>query len=184
MRVISGTAGRIRLDAPKSMARPSTDRLREALFSILRERVVGARVLDLFAGSGALGIEAISRGAVHGTFVDRDRAAIAALRANLKRTGLEDRAGITMQDVFAWVKRSDATYDLIFADPPYTKSPGDRQFAVDLLSETSLVERLDPDGIAIIETGQDEPPASGPSWQWDEVRSYGRSHLHFFRRAG
>ena len=76
MRVISGTAGRLQLEAPKSMARPSTDRLREALFSILGNRTESARALDLFAGSGALGIEALSRGANQATFVDQDRAAI------------------------------------------------------------------------------------------------------------
>lgn len=184
MRVISGTAGRIRLDAPKSMARPSTDRLREALFSILRERVVGVRVLDLFAGSGALGIEALSRGALHATFVDHDRAAVAAVRANLKRAGLAAQAEICPHDVFRWLKWSEGRYDLVFADPPYVKEPGARDLAAMLLSETQLHTLVREGGMMIVETGRKEPPEHGAPWRWMETRTYGRSHLHFFTLTG
>jgi 16S rRNA (guanine966-N2)-methyltransferase len=121
MRVIAGRWGGRRLQAPPGEAtRPTSDRVREALFSVLGERVHGARVLDLFAGSGALGIEALSRGAAEATFVDSAPAAIRAIRANLQAVGAD-----------ALVRRADARrflgsassaarqYDLVFLDPPY-----------------------------------------------------------------
>src|SRR5918998_3417279 len=99
MRVIAGRWGGRRLQAPPGDAtRPTSDRVREALFSILGARVDDARVLDLFAGSGALGIEALSRGAASATFVDHDPDALAAVRANLDGTGLADRATVVRAD--------------------------------------------------------------------------------------
>jgi len=184
MRVISGTAGRLQLEAPKSMARPSTDRLREALFSILGNRTESARALDLFAGSGALGIEALSRGANQATFVDQDRAAIAALKINLKRTRLESNAEIANQDVYAFLKRTpvEAAYDLVFADPPYKKNPNDDDHAIILL-ESSLASTLASDGLLILETGDNDPPLHSEQWTHVDSRHYGRSHLHFFTPA-
>lgn len=181
MRVISGTAGRIRLDAPKSMARPSTDRLREALFSILAHRVGQARVLDLFAGSGALGIEALSRGAREATFVDQDRSAIAAVQANLKRTSLADRATVIQREVGDWLRQvGGRSFELVFADPPYMKRPGDRDWASALLSGGLPQHVLAEGGCVVIETGDSSPPSHDDVWQEDDVRSYGDSHLHFF----
>lgn len=184
MRVIAGTAGGIRLEAPKSMARPSTDRLREALFSILQWRVAEARVLDLFAGSGALGIEALSRGAAHASFVDQDRAAVAAIERNLSKARLQERAQVAQGDVLRWVARSSATFDLVVADPPYVKSPADRDWAAALLEDAGpLATVVEPDGLVVIETGSPEAPRHGTSWTRSDVRSYGRSHLHFFEPA-
>ena len=185
MRVISGTAGRLQLEAPKSMARPSTDRLREALFSILGNRMENAQVLDLFAGSGALGIEALSRGAKHATFVDLDRAAITALNTNLKRTRFESQAMIANQDVYAFLKRvsSQTAYDLVFADPPYKKHPNDDDHALRLL-ESPLSTALASDGLIIFETGDKQPPQHSETWTHADSRHYGRSHLHFFTLTG
>ena len=183
MRVISGTAGRLRLDAPKSMARPSTDRLREALFSILGDRVADARVLDLFAGSGALGIEALSRGASHATFVDQDHAAVTAMQSNLNRTRLVERARVLRQDVYAWLARDPGTvFDLVFADPPYAKRLGDKDHAVALL-ESPLASHLSPSGWLVMETGSSTAPRHDSRWELVKSRSYGRSHLHFFTLA-
>ena len=119
MRVIAGIAGGIPLTAPRGTAtRPITDRVKETLFAILGDRVPDARVLDLYAGSGAIGIEALSRGAASVAFVERDRGALAALRANLERTRLE-RASVYEADVERFLAGADGPWDLVVLDPPY-----------------------------------------------------------------
>ncbi|MGA9876507.1 MAG: 16S rRNA (guanine(966)-N(2))-methyltransferase RsmD [Solirubrobacteraceae bacterium] len=137
MRVIAGRLGGRRLTAPpgRGTTRPTSDRVREALFSMLGE-LDGAVVLDLFAGTGALGIEALSRGAERVVFVERDRAALRALRENLARLGLAEpearmRAGDALAALRAARKRGE-TYDLVFVDPPYahTRDLGDELSAL------------------------------------------------------
>jgi 16S rRNA (guanine966-N2)-methyltransferase len=121
MRVIGGQWGGRRLQAPAGAAtRPTSDRVREALFSILGERVDGARVLDLFAGSGALGIEALSRGAAEATFVDSSPGAVKAVNANLQALGAE--AEVRRADARVFLRGASGAgrhYDLVFLDPPY-----------------------------------------------------------------
>src|ERR1700747_1084551 len=121
MRVIAGSAGGIRLVVPKRGVRPTMDRVKAAIFSSLANRVIGARVLDLFAGSGALGIEALSRGATSVLFVEEDRQSIAAIEKNLARTKLTGR--VRQQDVFKFLRSADLPdgFDIIFADPPYER---------------------------------------------------------------
>jgi 16S rRNA (guanine966-N2)-methyltransferase len=121
MRVIAGVARGVPLVAPRDRAtRPITDRVKETLFGILGDRVPGARVLDLYAGSGAIGIEALSRGAAHATFVERGRPALAALRTNLERTHLAGLARVEAVDVERFLRDpSDAPWELVFCDPPY-----------------------------------------------------------------
>lgn len=182
MRVIAGDAGRLPLDAPKSLARPSTDRLREALFSILGNRVDGARVLDLFAGSGSLGIEALSRGADSAVFIDQDRRAIQAVEANLKRTRLAARATVLTQEIFSWCRRNREVFDLILADPPYHKHESDRNLACDLLALPEFANGLAADGLVVIETGSEASPTSESAWERVDTRRYGGSHLHFFEK--
>ena len=126
MRVVAGAYGGRRLAAPDGSAtRPTSDRVREALFSVLGTSVQGARVLDLFAGSGALGIEALSRGAASAVFVDRAPRAISAVRANLAALGID--ADVRRIEARAWLRtasgRSEA-YDLVFLDPPYRRAAG------------------------------------------------------------
>jgi len=124
VRVIAGRYGGRRLKAPPGAAvRPTSDRVREALFSILGARVQEAGVLDLFAGSGALGLEALSRGARHATFVESAPAALAALRANLAALGAD--ADVVRADALRWLRaasRGARQYDLVFLDPPYRRA--------------------------------------------------------------
>jgi 16S rRNA (guanine966-N2)-methyltransferase len=126
MRVIAGRYGGRRLQTPKGWGtRPTSERVREAVFSMLGD-ITGARVLDLFAGSGALAIEALSRGAESALMIERDPHAAGALKANLKALGLQgQRARITQTDALAaleMARKSDQTYDLIFIDPPYERA--------------------------------------------------------------
>jgi len=122
MRVIAGSARGVPIRAPRDRAtRPVTDRVKETLFGILGDRVPDARVLDLYAGSGALGIEALSRGASQATFVERGRDALAAIRDNLERTRLAAAASVHGGDVLRFLANDPGQppYDLAFLDPPY-----------------------------------------------------------------
>jgi 16S rRNA (guanine(966)-N(2))-methyltransferase RsmD len=123
LRVIGGSAGGLRLVAPRDRGtRPVADRVKETCFAILGLRVEDARVLDLYAGSGALGIEALSRGAAHCVFVERAPAAVAAIRANLQHTGLADRAEVHLETVERYLASlGDAQFNLVFVDPPYAE---------------------------------------------------------------
>ena len=120
LRVIAGSARGARLKAvPGDSTRPILDRVKEALFSIIGADIYEARFLDLFAGTGSVGIEALSRGAEHAVFVERDRRAAATIRDNLKRARLEPRATVLGRDVFACLKRPpDQRFDFVFAAPP------------------------------------------------------------------
>jgi 16S rRNA (guanine966-N2)-methyltransferase len=121
VRVVAGEFKGRRLHAPRgARTRPTADRVREALFSMLGD-VAGARVLDLYAGSGALGIEALSRGAESAVFVERDRQALAALQRNLDAVGAD--ADVRRQDVLRFLAHPEGTFDLVFCDPPYDDAP-------------------------------------------------------------
>lgn len=122
MRIIAGRWGGRRLRVPRGgRVRPTADRVREAWMSALQPDVEGATVADLFAGSGALGLEALSRGARRVTFVEKSPASLAALRANIAALGAERDARITREDAFAFVRGVERPYDLALADPPYDR---------------------------------------------------------------
>lgn len=133
MRVIAGRAGGIRLARVPAGTRPVSDRAREGLFSSLGA-VDGARCLDLFAGTGAVGIEALSRGAESCTFVDSGAAAIRTIRENLSRAGLADRATVTRGDALRFLGRAGDRFDLIFLDPPYSMARGRLRTLLEALS--------------------------------------------------
>jgi 16S rRNA (guanine966-N2)-methyltransferase len=139
---VAGLYGGRRLQAPAGRStRPTSDRVREALFSILgSEALEGARVLDLFAGSGALGIEALSRGAASATFVESDPRAAAVVARNLESLGAAGT--VHRRDVFAWLRDAHDTYGVVFADPPYSSAGRTAQRLSELLPplllETSL----------------------------------------------
>jgi 16S rRNA (guanine966-N2)-methyltransferase len=148
MRVIAGTAKRRQLRVPDiDGLRPTSDRVREAMFDILASRGVieGASVLDAFAGSGALGIEALSRGAASVCFVESERRALAAIRTNLAATGFEKAPGVRVvrSDVTAFLTEGDTRFDLAFVDPPYAFDGWEGLLAL-LRADTAVLESSRP----------------------------------------
>ena len=180
MRIIAGQAGGLRLDCPQGIARPMMDRVRGAVFSSLGELVIGARVLDLFSGSGALGLEALSRGAASCVFVDAHRRAADAIRANLARARL--RGEVRQQDASAFVARAaPASFDLIFADPPFALAPDHPAHPASLLTSDALARIAAPDGWFVYELpGEPAPP--GPAWTLIKTRRYGQAWVAYCRR--
>ena len=150
MRVIAGSARRILLRTlPGDATRPTTDRIKETLFNILMNEIPGCRFLDLFAGSGAIGIEALSRGASEAVFVEQSRAAADCIRTNLKNTHLEDKAKLLVCSAAAGVRRlgGGEPFDVIFMDPPYA----DGTVVETLMRRIAEKKILNNDGIIMIE---------------------------------
>ena len=183
MRVIAGSAGGIRLEVPATDVRPTMDRVKAAIFSSLGGKIVGARVLDLFAGTGALGIEALSRGAASALFVEDNRAAVLAIEQNFIRTKL--RGPVRKQEVFAFLESSGSRgrFDLIFADPPYEKTKSGGEFTRLLLENEKLVELLEPEGIFILEKRPGEQLLPPALWQVVRARTYGATEVLFLQQA-
>ena len=184
MRIIAGSAGGIPLLSPSEDTRPTTDRVRGAVFSIIADRVNGARVLDLFAGSGALGLEAVSRGARSVLCLESSREACSLIRRNAEKAKLSAQVAVRQADVFAWLKAptSSETFDLIFADPPYRKRPADSDFAAALLASPCLPRVLAADGLFVLEShagpGMLNIP---PAWRLLDQRTYGASRISFLQ---
>ncbi len=150
MRIIAGIHKRRTIIAPIGDAtRPTSDRARESLFNVLVHNfdLEGANVLDLFAGSGAFGLEALSRGAARATFVERDASAVAALRANTKAFGVESITHIAPNEVYKWFTGTKGAYDFVFADPPYD----DERTLSELPSKLFASGLLLPQSLVIIE---------------------------------
>lgn len=183
MRIIAGKAGRIAIKVPSAVARPTTDFVRQAIFSILGERVENARVLDLFAGSGALGLEALSRGARSCTFVDEHRQSVAVIAENLKKARL-DGGNPVRSEVAAFLKRDTATYDLVFADPPYWKFHGDKDHVTELLKGGLLPARLAPDGWFVAEISSIQKSPEDGAFPLVTRREYGSSAILLYSLAG
>ena len=182
-RVIAGTARSIRLDAPGPGTRPIGDRVKQTLFAILDPELPGARFLDLFAGSGAGGVEALSRGAAHATFVERDGTAARVIMANLARThlGAPDRVTVVREDVLGWLREPERAgeppWDVVLHDPPYDDTAA---LSATLLSVAGLVA---PGGRVVAKhfwkTG---PPARAGLLASDRERRFGETALTFYRR--
>lgn len=180
MRIISGKARGRRLNTPQSQyTRPTTDRIRESLFAILGD-VRGCVVLDGFAGTGALGLEAWSRGAARCMFVERDRKAAQLVRANLALLAVPDEEATLVQlPLDRALPRMTEAFDLIFLDPPYHTA---------LLSEALALLAARPDlctedTLIIAEQEADEPELGDKVFEAEDVRTYGRTRLTFLRRA-
>lgn len=186
MRVVSGKAGGIPLVSPKYDLRPTMDRVRGAIFDSLGEAIVGARVLDLFAGSGGLGIEALSRGAATATFVEKESLGVDAIRRNLAKARLEEGATVHRLDIFSFLHRLAPAggYDFIFADPPYTKKKEDRDFAAEMLGDPALAEALAPEGLLVLEKLPGlRIPFPPERWALLRERRYGATEVAFFARV-
>jgi len=183
MRVIAGSAGGIRLTVPETGVRPTMDRVKAAIFSSLADRIVGARVLDLFGGTGALGIEALSRGAVSALFVEENRAAVVAIEQNFIRTKLRGR--VKSQEVFAFLESPRVTepFDIIFADPPYEKTKSGGEFTRLLLHNQKLADLLASDGIFVLEKRPEEQLLSPGLWTIARQKRYGATEVLLLQHA-
>ena len=177
MRVIAGSAGGLQLKVPRSGVRPTMDRVKAAIFSSLSERVIGARVLDLFAGSGGLGIEALSRGAISAVFVESNRNAARAIERNLEIAGVSGR--VQMRDVFDFLKCQTGTFDIIFADPPYEAGPGAKAYTDLLLNDLRLPLLLEANGVFVLEKRPGERLPPHPHWKITRARRYGATEVIF-----
>jgi 16S rRNA (guanine966-N2)-methyltransferase len=174
MRVIAGEAKGRSLVAPKGGAtRPATDRLRESIFGTLGARCEGAVVLDLFAGSGALGIEALSRVAIAATFVEREPGAVAAIRRNLASTGYAARGRLVRGDATAFLRSTDEVYDLVFCDPPYAGA----EMAALLLAGPDL--RRVTRGLLVLRALRKYAPAVPEQWKVARERDVGEDVVRY-----
>jgi 16S rRNA (guanine966-N2)-methyltransferase len=183
MRVIAGSAGGIHLTVPRRGVRPTMDRVKAAVFSSLADQVIGAPVLDLFAGSGGLGIEALSRGAASVLFVEEDRQSIRAIEKNLAKTNLIGR--VRQQDVFDFLRRSSFAekFRIIFADPPYEKTKSGERFTERLLANAALAQLLESGGVFVLEKRPAERVPDTELWNVIRVKTYGATEVLFLRHA-
>lgn len=181
MRVIAGIAKGRRLKAPAGRkVRPTADRVKEALFSVLEDRVKGSRVLDLYAGAGGLGIEAISRGAAKAVMVESSPAALAAIAANLEITGFSERARVIKGRAEAAVRsilEKGSSFDLIFMDPPYKISGSELERIFDSLIKRDLVTSR---SLLILESSSRKPPQDFAGFVIKSLRVYGDTSLIFY----
>ena len=178
MRVITGSARGMKLRTLSGLdVRPTTDQVKESVFSIIQFEIEGARVLDLFAGSGQLGIEALSRGASKAVFVDSNREAVKVVQENLEHTKLADRAVVRNEDSLQFLKVTKDVFDIAFVDPPYAK---------ELIGKAleDLPARMSENGIIICETSKEETlqDSAGRFRKLKEYK-YGKTKLTVFRPA-
>lgn len=183
LRIISGKArGTILYSLKGGNTRPTLDRVKESLFNIIQVNVLEARVLDLFAGSGALGLEAISRGAKQVTFCDKSREAIQIIKKNVKKTHFEKYSEIMQADYLECIGQLKGLYDVIFIDPPYKNN-----IAVNSIEKILQRNLLSESGIIVLETDEEERELKSLD-KIDinimDIRKYGRVKLIFLNRKG
>jgi 16S rRNA (guanine966-N2)-methyltransferase len=182
-RVIAGSARGIRLVAPGPGTRPLSDRVKQTLFAILEPELPGARVLDLFAGSGAAGIEALSRGAAAATFVEADPGALIVIAENLARAHVGDRGRAVRADVIRWLAKDGvaaAPFDTVFVDPPYNE-PGVLVRVLETIAATPGF--LSPNARVVAKHfWRDGPPKTIGLLASDRERRFGETALTFYRR--
>ena len=192
MRIIAGFHRGRQIDAPEGLStRPMTDRVRENLFNLIGPSVADAVVLDLFSGSGALGMESLSRGAASATFVDTDRQAIEVVETNCRRLGLLDRARILRRDVLRpgpWIRPVGvAHYTLLFVDPPYkmTADPAGQAALAGMAAELVRLDCVAPEAEVMIRAERGVAlPLPWDGFVRTDERSYGSTTLHFMMYRG
>jgi 16S rRNA (guanine966-N2)-methyltransferase len=180
VRITGGILGGRLLRVPHTDLRPTSDRVREAMFARLGD-LSGAVVLDLFAGSGALGLEALSRGAAHVDFVEKARPAARCVRENLAALGLAERARVLPGDarsVLRALEREGARYDLVFVDPPYASG-----LAAELLAALGAGALLAEGACVVVESDRRRPPGDAPGLAQTDERRYGDTLLTRYRCA-
>ena len=177
MRVITGTARGMALKAPKGMdTRPTMDQVKEGIFSAIQFEVEGRRVLDLFAGSGQMGIEALSRGAKFSVFVDMREDACRVVRENLAKTRLEEASRVVRSDYLSYLKSCRETFDLVFLDPPYGK-----YILLDAIPLSA--KALEKGGVIVCEhDASDKLPESFEGLELFRRKAYGRTVFSFYRK--
>lgn len=185
MRVTGGVVGRREIRVPKTDVRPTQDKVRAAICSALATVMPGSRVLDLFAGTGALGIEAWSRGASHVTWVEGDRRVFAVLKDNVDSLcgGPGGEASCRLQQVGRFLETAsvDRPFDLILADPPYDREGRTKwlEAILDALEKRAL---LAPDGVLVFEQSSEEEPAARAGWVLIRDRTYGGTRVVMYKR--
>ena len=180
MRVIAGSARRTQLKTLEGMdTRPTTDRIKETLFNMIAPYLYDSIFLDLFAGSGQMGIEALSRGAAHCTFVDKGREPVSVIRENLKKTRLEERAEVVQADYSSYLKTCRRQFDLILLDPPYAEI-----FLETALKIISEIDILTNSGIIVCERPFEKSlPDDIPGLVRYRDYRYGKAAVTIFRRG-
>lgn len=174
MRIIAGKhRGRTLALFRGTEVRPTADRVKESLFQILSSRLYGARVLDLFSGSGALGLESLSRGAAQAEFCDSSAESVALLRKNL--AALKETGKIHACDFRVCLARAQGKYDLIFADPPYKE-----EYLTEILTVVGARGLLSAEGLVVYESEREEVGAEG--WEKADERVYGRTRVSMWRK--
>lgn len=174
MRVISGTARGRKLLSPEGQdVRPTLDRVKESVFSSLYPYLDGAVVLDLFCGSGGLGIEALSRGASHCDFIDASRASVNVTKKNLELTRLIDKADVLLSDFKAHLIKADRKYTLVFLDPPYSKGIEDEAMSL-------LPKATETDAVVMLET--EYQPYDYDGFKMIRQAKYGRVYITLYKR--
>ncbi len=187
MRLISGTAGGLHLEVPKSLTRPTQDRVRQAMFSMFGDIIAESRVLDLYAGSGAFGLEALSRGATSAMLIDQDRRVCEVIHRNIAKTRLQG-ASVRQADVIRALTSLQAehkTFDLVFADPPYVQKTAEIDSITPLLTHESLPHLIVPGGYLVLECLASRKPIQyDPAlWQMLSDRTYGSTRILLLSRS-
>ena len=181
MRVISGKARGLKLDTPKNLdVRPTTDRVKESLFNIINPYIRESNILDLFAGTGSLGIECLSRGAKNCVFVDKSKESIGIVKSNIKKARVENESvvfNLDFKDAVSRLQGQKSKFDVIFMDPPYYK-----EMFIDALEKIDNANLLDEDGIIVVEHDtKDILPDKVNRLEKTKDKKYGNTTLTFYK---
>jgi len=179
MRVITGSARGKKLESPEGLhTRPTTDRVKESVFNIIQSYLPAHNVLDLFAGSGAMGIEALSRNSEHAVFIDNDSSAIAVIKRNLDGTRLKEKAKVINTTADSYLSSCKEKFDIIFLDPPYN-----RDFLNNIISKIISSKILADDGIIVVESELNGETVDNPQLHCFKTARYGKTVISIFKET-